>query len=543
MSKVASFIKKRKVLLIVLTIIVIIIAVVVNFISSAATAVTGMLSMPSVTTLSRQNVENVIVATGSTASSETRIVVATGTAGSELIAVNIEVGDSVSNNEILAQLDDETVYDKIESAQESYSDKRTDIAYSDAITDHNLAVSQNSVTDAQTAYTDAKTKYENDQQENANKRAALQTNLTSQTKTVNTQIETLLLSWATADGSIDLSKPELFETELTKAYNLLSSIEQQDDTILTAQTYNSISMLRASLQSISSEIAMLESESEALLNSFSTQETQLLNSIEQAQNSLTTQSLQAQSGDSTNSRTLEDLNESIVDAQAELDDTYIRSPIDGVVTELNYEVGDTLGTSALCTIQNLSDMQIYTTVASYDVVNLTEGMQAVITTDSTGDVELMGTITEISPIAVDASGSFSVEISIDSENENLRVGVPAQVTFILDSSPDTYAVPIDAVVEQDGSSYIYVYDTMPTAEQAALGEDDGRRMIQVATGLEADYLIEIISPELFDGMIVLDDPQGFNVASFSGMDGALMVTGPGAGGGAPAGGGGAGGGR
>ncbi len=535
MSKVFSFIKRRKVLIIVLAIIIIIVAVVANFISSATQAVTGMLSTPSVTTLVRQDIENVIVATGSTASTERRIVVGTGVAGTEFVAVNVEVGDEVSQDEILAQLNDDPVYEQIEAAQESYSDRKTDIANSDAITDHNLSVAQNTLTDAQNSYNEAKAKYLADQQVYTDRKAALNSTLATQTTAANTQIPTLLAAWAAAQTP-PLTQVESFEAELNAAYNALTDPEKEDFTNLTVETYNNIASLRAAIQQTSSEIAMIDIESQNLLNTFSAQETNYLNSIEQAQNSLTLQGLQAQSTDSTNSRTLEDLSEGIADAEESMEDTFIRSPINGVVTELNYDTGDTLGTSALCTIQDLDNLQISTTVASYDVVRLSEGMQAVITTDSTGEVELMGTVTEISPISVDASGNFSVTISVDETNENLRAGVPAQVTFLIESSPDTYAVPIDAVVERDGSQYIYVYDSMPTPEQALLGEEDGRRMIQVATGLESDYLVEIISAELTDGMIVLDDPNSLNVQDL--MDGALMITAPGVGGGTPAGGGG-----
>ena len=45
------------------------------------------------------------------------------------------------------------------------------------------------------------------------------------------------------------------------------------------------------------------------------------------------------------------------------------------------------------------------------------------------------------------------------------------------------------------------------------------REIVVQTGMESDYLIEIISDELHDGMQILNDPEGRNVsnANFGGM--------------------------
>ncbi len=568
MSKVSAFVKKRKVLIIILSVVLvlaIIAAVVINSVMGMLSGLGAMLSTPSVTSLSKQNIENVIVATGQTSSTQSRIVVSNAAAGTEILSLNIEVGDAVTQNDVLAQLDDEAVLDKIDDAQDSYSDKQTDISYSDALSSHDLALAQDKVNDAAQAYNDAKNQYAADLQAITDQKnqlnASLATNVANLEAQISKQIEDLLEDWANAQvvppattnplfPQLDINIPSTYQPALNDHYSSLLVSEQQDMTNLTSSTYSKISDLNSSVtalqQNTAAEIAKLDEQASALTSTYSSQESANLSSLETAQNSLTQQQIQADSTNSTNSRTLADLGESISDAQAELDDTFIRSPISGVVTELSYEAGDILGTSALCTIQDLTNLQIVTTVPSYDVVKLSEGMQAVFTTDSTGDTEISGTISEISPIAIDESGNFSVTITASETNKDLRVGVPAQVTFLLQSATDIYAVPIDAVVEQDGKQYIYVYDTMPTAEEAALGEEDGRRMVEITTGLESDYLIEIISDELHDGLLILDDPMGLNISSAFDMSamgspgGEVVVTtetggGPG-GGGPPAGG-------
>ncbi len=232
---------------------------------------------------------------------------------------------------------------------------------------------------------------------------------------------------------------------------------------------------------------------------------------------------------------VETAEDSLETAENALDDYYVRSPISGVVTALNFDEGDYLS-GALCTVQNLSSFEIVTTVASYDVVNLSEGMRAVITTDSTGDVEIAGSIHSISPIAVDESGNFEIVVRLSESHPNLRAGVPSKITFVLEENSNVFAVPIDAVMEENGQKYVYVYDERPTPEQLALGEQDGRRRLDVTTGMETAYLVQIISDELHEGMLILDDPMGLNISVA--QDPMLLMTGPTEGGSPPAGGGG-----
>ncbi len=551
MSKVGKFIKKRRALIIVLIVLIIIGAVIFNIVSSAQQAMGAIFSAPSITTLVRQDIENVIVASGQTSSTDARSVTVSGTSSTpnatatEIVSLEIKVGDTVSEGQIIATLDDEAIQENIEAAQESYDNNRIDISASDALTDHDLEQSQNTVDEAAAKYTEDKDKYNADLAVLNNAIAAQNNIITQANSTTKTQIDQLITT-----STVLAAIPITDETQLNTAYativdpNVPADANEQE----IVDVYNDIQTLRSTLSqtvaTANGEIATFQVQMDNLTQTYSSQETANLKSLENAQSSLDRQLLQINSTDIKNQRTLEDLYDGIITAQEGLEDTYLRSPIDGVVTQLNFDVGDTLS-GALCEIQDLNSMEIITTVPSFDAVKLKEGMASIITTDSTGTVEFGGTITAISPIAVDATGSFSVTVSIDESHEDLRAGVPAQVKFMIESSSDVYAVPIDAVMEIDGEQFVYVYDTMPTTEQIALGEEDGRRMIKVATGLESDYLVEIISAELVDGMLVLDDPQGFNVSTAMTMvDGAFALPGGGGNaGGGPTGGGAGGGGR
>ncbi len=507
MSKVLKVLKKRKVLIIVLVILVVIGILIFNAVTSAQQAVNALLYTPSATPLVKQDIENVIVASGLTSSAEKRSVTMSempaGT-GVEIISVDIEVGDTVKTGQVLATLDDEATIENIANAQESYDDNRQDIYSANALTNHDLAQAQGTVDSAAETFNTAKDDFNKEIQAFNEAIAAQNAIITQETTTTNNKITALLNTWGADEAALN-----------TAYQNVPDKDNPVGADILTVNTYNEIATLRTMLAKTVADattvISGIQAQIDSLTKSYSAQESANLKALESAQASLERQQLQAQSGNIKDQRTLDDLYENIITAQEGMEDTYLRAPIGGGVTEVNFSAGETLS-GTFCVIQDLSAMEIATTVSSYDVVKLQEGMAATITTDSTAEVELKGTIKTIAPIAIDQQGNFQVVVSLEEGHENLRAGVPAKITFLLESSQQVFAVPIDAVMEEDGSHFVYVYDTLPTAEQAMLGEQDGRRRIDVALGLESDYLVEIISAELTTGMLVLDDPQGLNVA-------------------------------
>lgn len=223
------------------------------------------------------------------------------------------------------------------------------------------------------------------------------------------------------------------------------------------------------------------------------------------------------------------------------EDQLITAPIAGTVTamtaELNQSAGGSggsmtaMGTEAaattggsLFTIQDTGSLEVTATVPEYDMVSLSTGMPVTITSDALEDESWEGALESISPVAVDENGNFTVVASVTSAPGRLAVGMSAKMNIIVEEKQDIYAVPYDAVVENEaGEMVVYEY-LAPASESAAQdAQTVQRREIVVETGMEADYYIEIIADELEDGLLILTDPEGRNVSdeptgfSFPGM--------------------------
>lgn len=219
--------------------------------------------------------------------------------------------------------------------------------------------------------------------------------------------------------------------------------------------------------------------------------------------------------------------------QDSLDDTKITAPCDGTVTAVYAKVGST-GSGLLFVIEDVDDLVVETTVKGYDVGTVQEGMPVVIRSDSTGDARMEGVISSIAPTSnkntmgqTDTTGDavFAAEVAVTSENTGLRIGMEAQLDYIVARESHVLTVPYDAVYENDqGQSCVLT----------AVEQKDGRYTIQelpVTTGIDDDLDMVISGDGVEEGLRVINEPDtylhllGQTVAAGTGLQSALTMGG------------------
>ena len=159
---------------------------------------------------------------------------------------------------------------------------------------------------------------------------------------------------------------------------------------------------------------------------------------------------------------------------------------DGVITEVSYEAGDRLTTTgALFSYATSDDMRISVDVNQEDIVDLQVGDAVDITFTAYPEDSYTGSILSINTTATsDYSNtvSYTVEISVEGELEQLYGGMTADVIFVTEEKEDVLYVSRKAIVEENGKTYVY--------RKAALG---GRELAEVETGITNGVDIEILS--------------------------------------------------
>ena len=145
----------------------------------------------------------------------------------------------------------------------------------------------------------------------------------------------------------------------------------------------------------------------------------------------------------------------ILQAQAALDQastnlayTKIYSPIDGVVISRNVDVGQTVAASLqaptlFLLAQDLSQMQVDTSVAEADVGRLREGMPATFTVDAYPAEVFRGTIRQVrnAPQTIQNVVTYDAVIDVVNDQLKLKPGMTANATVVYAERRDVLRVP------------------------------------------------------------------------------------------------------
>jgi HlyD family secretion protein len=138
------------------------------------------------------------------------------------------------------------------------------------------------------------------------------------------------------------------------------------------------------------------------------------------------------------------LNQSTVD----LNNTVIRSPVDGIVISRSVDVGQTVAASlqapTLFTIANdLAKMEVHTNVDEADVGNVSEGQEVTFTVDAFPARRFRGRVHQVrnAPTVVQNVVTYDAVVRIDNKELLLKPGMTANVQFLVNRREDVLTIP------------------------------------------------------------------------------------------------------
>ena len=140
------------------------------------------------------------------------------------------------------------------------------------------------------------------------------------------------------------------------------------------------------------------------------------------------------------------------------ENTYLRSPISGVVTKRNYDTGDMCSPSLpIFVVEQISPVKLLINVSERYYTQVKKGMPARVHVDALGTDEVFeGKIALIHPTLNAQTHTFDVEVEIPNKDQKLRPGMYANVE--IDFGQATAVMVSDrAVVKTPGSGEYYVY--------------------------------------------------------------------------------------
>ena len=170
-----------------------------------------------------------------------------------------------------------------------------------------------------------------------------------------------------------------------------------------------------------------------------------------------------------------------------LENSVLVSPINGVVTARNYDVGDMYAMSApLFTVEQIVPVKLLVGVSESDYSKVAMGDAVVITADALPGKSYEGVISRIYPTVDPTTRTFTMEVKVNNTEKELRPGMFARATVTLGVN-NSIIVPDVAVVKQQGSGERFVYvlneDGTVSYTKVVLGRRMGAEY-EVLEGLE-----------------------------------------------------------
>ena len=163
----------------------------------------------------------------------------------------------------------------------------------------------------------------------------------------------------------------------------------------------------------------------------------------------------------------------------------ITAPISGTVTALNINEGSQLNQSgSIATIVDYTQLQAVIQVDEMDIPSIKLKQKASLTFDALADTSIEGTVSAIADEGT-ASGGVSVfDVTIQlSSSQGVKSGMSVQAQIDVNSKSDVLLVPIEAVTQRNGKSYVTVWaDQADGAGDEAPKQDRPERQREPGAG-------------------------------------------------------------
>ena len=180
-----------------------------------------------------------------------------------------------------------------------------------------------------------------------------------------------------------------------------------------------------------------------------------------------------------------------------LENSILRSPVNGVITARNYDVGDMYAMSApLFTVEQIVPVKLLVAISESDYSKVKKGDKVEVVADALTGKVFEGKVRKIYPTIDPATRTFTAEVVVNNPKRELRPGMFARVTVNFGVN-NNVVIPDVAVVKQQGSGERFVY---------VLNEDGTVTYQKVVLGRRMDAEYEVLEG-LNDGAKIVTGGQ------------------------------------
>jgi HlyD family secretion protein len=429
--------------------------------------------------ISKGQVTEEISETGSVKATEDLSLSFKGTG--RIAKINVSSGQEVQKGEILAELDLSQIQAQLQSAQAQLSQ---------AITQYEKSQSGSGIEDVNSAKQSLNTAY-----------VSAQNSLNdAYTKIYSTYSFIIELQDAYFDPPYDIRNLTVQESKL----EIASSMQKAKEFLNGSDVDAALSQMILSLENIKINLRIIREECDkkanydtvpasarTTLDSHRTSIDTAISSVSSAQQTISSYKIALQKTQSGNTENADIYLLQINQAQAnvnlyqsQLNDNYIRSPINGKVTEVNVKRGETVSPNqSIINLLSIEPFQIKVNIYEQDIVRVKIGNTAKIELVAFPKQIFEGKVVSIEPAEKIVDNVVYYEITIDfpQQPEGVRSGMTADVVVLASEKNDVLRVSKSAVESIDGKESVQLINR---------GKIELR---EIQTGLEGDDYYEVVS--------------------------------------------------
>jgi len=184
-------------------------------------------------------------------------------------------------------------------------------------------------------------------------------------------------------------------------------------------------------------------------------------------------------------------------AKEQLNDSYIKAPISGIISSRTYNIGDqTSPQMPVFTIVQMDKIKINIDIVEGQVDQIAVGQKAYITVDTYPGEIFTGTVNTIYPTINPITRTVKCEIVIENPDFRLKPGGFARVEIVVEQHNDVLLVPKYAIIEKTSLEYLggeITHTRVKTEKYVFIVSDNIAEMREIDTDITSDHYIEVTS--------------------------------------------------
>lgn len=169
---------------------------------------------------------------------------------------------------------------------------------------------------------------------------------------------------------------------------------------------------------------------------------------------------------------LEQAEAAVTAKQADLAKTILRSPLNGLVTKQDTEVGQIVTAGAnIVSLISKSEFEIRVNIPETDITSVAIGNGARVTLDAYGSDEIFSAhVVTVDPgeTVIDGVVTYKTTLQFDAKDERIKPGMTANVDIITAVRENVLTVPARSVFSKDGNRFVRVVHDDGTIEERVI---------------------------------------------------------------------------